>query len=202
VHGFAKQVPLAVALRQVLPVGYGFSVDPDVDLGVLVSFQGGKPWRDTLKEALDPAGLVMHEQGQMITIGHAEMPLVSTSEAAALMASNRPLPPLSAPTPVIMPVPMNMGPVAERWEATRGDSLRKIIESWARRANVELNWMAEYDYPLQASASFSGTFEDAVRNLLTGFEDAHPQPIAELHENTHLGQKVLVVETRGNNYSD
>ena len=88
--------------------------------------------------------------------------------------------------------------VVESWDAERGDSLRKVIERWARRADVEINWMAEYDYPLQASVHFTGTFEDAVRNLLTGFETAHPQPVAELHSNTRMGQTVLVVTTRGN----
>ncbi len=202
VRGFAKQVPLAVALRQMLPAGYGFSVDPDVDLGVLISFQGGKPWRETLKEALDPAGLAMREQGQMVSIGHAESPLLSASAAASLVGGGAPLPPpTAAPTPLVS-TPVGTGPMVDAWKAERGDSLHKVMETWSHYANIELNWMAEYDYPLQASVSFTGTFEDAVRNLLSGFESAHPQPVAELHENAHLGQKVLVVETRGNSYSD
>ena len=71
VRGFANQVPLSVALRQILPPGYGFSMDPDVDMGTLVSFHGGKPWRETLADALAPSGLVLHEQGQMVAIAHA-----------------------------------------------------------------------------------------------------------------------------------
>lgn len=216
VHGFAKQVPLAVALRQILPAGYGFSVDPDVDLGVLISFQGGKPWRETLRDALEPPGLVMHEQGQMVSVGRAgAMTLTQAPPMAAPMSiTPRPAPrmvemnsnvggPIVAPSAVAMPQPMDAGgPVAEQWRADRGDNLHKIMEAWAARAHVELNWVAEYDYPLQASYNYTGTFEDAVRNLLTGFEDAHPQPIAELHANPGLGQKVLVVQTRGNSYSD
>ena len=89
-----------------------------------------------------------------------------------------------------------------QWAAERGESLQKVLESWCRRSNVEFDWLAEYDYPLAASVSFSGTFEQAVRNLLAGFENAHPQPIAELHTNPSLGQMVLVVQTRGNTNSD
>jgi hypothetical protein len=201
VHGFAKQVPLAVALRQILPPGYGFSVDPDVDLGVLISFQGGKPWRETLHDALEPAGLAMREQGQMVSVGHAGSGLVMTETAPAVA-------PLPAPRTVdvpLAPAPQAMDarmPTVEEWHAERGDNLHKIIEAWTQRAHVELNWVAEYDYPLQASFSYTGTFEDAVRNLLTGFQDAHPQPIAELHANPNLGLKVLIVQTRGNSYSD
>ena len=198
---------LAVALRQILPVGYGFSVDPDVDLGVLISFQGGKPWRDTLHDALGPAGLIMRERGQMVMVGR------SGGAATADMAPEPAVPPMpiahtvsvapgSPALPVIVPVAEVVGPVVEEWHAERGDNLHKVIEAWAQHSHIELNWMAEYDYPLQASYSYTGTFEDAVRNLLTGFQDAHPQPIAELHTNPGLGQKVLLVQTRGNSYSD
>jgi hypothetical protein len=215
VHGFANHVPLAVALRQILPQGYGFSVDQDVDLGVLVSFSGGKPWRDTLKEALMPAGLIVREQGQMVSIGYPasrEMALApATGESA--MAKPKPLPqghflslpPEMAPIGDIPPTiitgksaDMSSKLVLQSWDAERGDSLRKIVEMWAHRADVETNWMSEYDYPLQASVHFTGTFEDAVRNLLLGFEAAHPQPVAELHSNSQAGQTVLVVTTRGN----
>jgi hypothetical protein len=201
VRGFAKQVPLAVALRQILPAGYGFSVDPDVDLGVLISFQGGKPWRDTLRDALEPAGLTMHEQGQMVTVGHP-----ATTAMTENVAAPAPLPAPHtvdmSPGSAVQAVDVNKGPAIEDWHAERGDNLHKVIENWAARAHIELNWVAEYDYPLQASYSYTGTFEDAVRNLLTGFEDAHPQPIAELHTNPGLGIKVLIVQTRGNSYSD
>ena len=228
VQGFANQVPLAVALRQLLPPGYGFSVDQNVDLGTLVSFRGGRPWRETLRTAIDPSGLNMYEQGQMITITKAGGPALTSSSSVAnnVMTNNTmaPLPPpqpmqqlpmdnnpshlLQPPMnvdPVVMPpsvIAANNTPVMQSWNADRGDTLHKILESWSRRANVEFEWLAEYDYPMQASYSFNGTFEEAVRSLLTGFEGAHPQPIAQLHTNPSLGQMVLIIETRGNNYSD
>ena len=88
------------------------------------------------------------------------------------------------------------------WEAQNGVTLHRVLEDWCRRAHVDLDWLAEYDYPLQASVRFNGTFEEAVRDLLIGFEGAHPQPVAELHSNTHAGQMVLVVQARGNTNSD
>jgi len=59
-------------------------------------------------------------------------------------------------------------------------------------------WSTEYDYPVQASASFSGSFEEAVRDLLSGFVDAKPQPFGRLHDNPSVGQRILVIQTRGN----
>jgi hypothetical protein len=237
VQGFANHVPLTVALRQILPSGYGFSIDPDVDMGGLVSFQGGKPWRETLADALAPLGLVMREQGQLVSISHANSaapasaPLTTSaapaptptaeqpsSEQAANVAGpqgpgapprNLELPPGAVPAEGVASSNvasssegMPSGSVIEAWHADRGDSLRKVLEDWCRRANVELEWLAEYDYPLQASINYSGTYEDAVRNILIGFQDAHPQPVAQLHANSAVGQMILVVRTRGNNYTD
>jgi hypothetical protein len=233
VLGFANSVPLAVALRQVLPSGYGFSIDQDVDLGTLVSFKGGQPWRETLENMLQPAGLSMKEQAQMVSISHAQPGVAPPPENIA-MQQPAPMPPpapapaptpvAAAPAPVIesMPTwsapPMQTQPVfntpapapapaavqatIETWSAGRGKTLHDVLSEWCRRSNVDLEWLAEYDYPLQASASFTGTFEQAVRGLLSGFDEAHPQPVAQLHANPAIAQRVLIVETRGNNYSD
>jgi len=205
VQGFASQIPLALALRQLLPTGYNFSIDQDVDMNTLVSFKGGKSWRETLRDMLMPAGLNAHEQGTSIT--------VSRNPASASAPPAPSLPPIgitknvSQPSYLSLPsaraeVPATNVSVADGWSAERGDTLRKVLTDWCRRSNVELQWLAEYDYPIEASAHFNGGFEDAVRSLLAGFGDARPQPIGELHANANAGQMVLVVEARGNSYSN
>ncbi len=253
VQGFANSVPLPVALRQILPPGYGFSIDQDVDLSTLVSFRGGQSWRDTLQTTLQPVNLTMHEQGQMISISHMQSAMTSppsspapeasppigtpppTSYAGANSAANSaptpitpslpsspparivsPWPPMASVNgakpevtqPTLMPLNIPAPPLGGAssptgaWAGSRGDTLRKVLENWSRNAGVEVEWLSEYDYPLQASVSYTGSFEDAVRSLLSGFEEAHPQPVAALHANPGAGQTVLVVETRGNSYSD
>lgn len=234
VKGFANKVPLAVALRQILPSGYAFSIDPNVDMGTLISFQGGKPWRVTLQEAVMPSGLVVREHGQMVSVGYpggrsahgkaSRKRIVSAAASRSVrsqsggvsrdLGANEQDDAFSAdvddggyvPQPSVAPTYSDTvstqvsGPRV--WTSVRGASLRKILESWCARAHVEFNWLAEYDYPLQASATFRGTFEDAVRSLLIGFENAQPQPVASLHANPRLGQMVLVVQSRGNTNSD
>ena len=83
--------------------------------------------------------------------------------------------------------------------------LHKTLEQWSTPAQASVSeWLAE-PRPLStlpASISYTGTYEDAVRSLLSGFEDAHPQPVAELHANPGAGQMVLVIQTRGNSYTD
>jgi hypothetical protein len=237
VQGFANNVPLAVALRQVLPAGYGFSIDQDVDLGTLVSFQGGKPWRETLQVMLQPVDLVMREQNKMVAIGrnpgNGVMAPPSETSSYAPQSSAPPYntgntpPPAAAPSwpgpngprpqlaqpqvtmPASPPPPppvyssrISSTSIVDTWTASRGETLHKVLTEWSRRAGTELEWLAEYDYPIQASLSFTGTFEEAVRSMLSGFEEAHPQPVAELHANPGAGHMVLVVQARGNSYTD
>ncbi len=290
VRGFADNVPLSVALRQIIPSQMSFSVAQDVSLGTLVSWKGGAAWRPTLKTMLVPAGLTFKEEGPIVQIvrdlsGHVLVPpphakpltgdvalsprtdktSVSVADSVTEVKSGPvsvrastvevdktpkvlPLAPMPAPSaplslapsvpvasanpaPVVAPLVPNasttpqpsMGylvapvasraiaapvseqaytspnyPVVESWNASRGDMLRDVLEKWGRKANVEVNWQAEYDYPLQASIALTGSFEEAVRRLLQGFQDAQPQPTGHLYNNTAAGQTVLVIQARGN----
>ncbi|MGE4350875.1 MAG: TcpQ domain-containing protein [Bdellovibrionales bacterium] len=119
------------------------------------------------------------------------------------------LPPVAkmAPAPIVQPsvtppeapyIPV--GSIGD-WQADKGETLQAVLGAWCKRANIELSWQAEYDYPLQASVTLSGSFEDAVRTLLAGFQEASPQPVGYLYNNQHAGQTVLVVQVRGNNYN-
>ncbi|MDD5585658.1 MAG: TcpQ domain-containing protein [Alphaproteobacteria bacterium] len=226
VRGFANNVPLAVALRQLLPPEYGFSVSQNVKLSVLVSWQGGRPWRPTLEDMLRSAGLAMHEQGKMINIvqsttasaetEHMLAPPVSAVPSLQPMEESRPVslappeisrpiqqePVLMAPQAPVQTASPSQSSTVDSWTAKEGETLHKVLDKWCRRAGVDLNWQAEYDYPVQASISLTGTFEEAVRTLLTGFEAAQPQPVADLHNSPAAGQSVLIVQARGNNYND
>ena len=72
--GFAKDVPLALALSQIIPDDFSHSYMKGVDAGKIVSWDGGKPWNEVLQEMLEPQGLafqiqdkkvVVHEVGQL-----------------------------------------------------------------------------------------------------------------------------------------
>ena len=212
VQGFATQVPLTLALRQLLPIGYSFSISQGVDTNTYVSYKGGRPWDETLKEMLASVGLVDRKQGTVVTISLCElsasgaepkspasqMAPLSTAPARTTGAMNNLKPPAGG-MPEISAI--NVLP-ADGWSADRGTTLRKVLTEWCKRAEVELKWLAEYDYPIEASAHFNGSFEDAVRNLLAGFDSAQPQPVGELHANPNASQKILVIQARGNSNSN
>jgi len=199
VQGFASQVPLALAMRQILPVNYSFSVDQGVDMGTLVSYKGGKPWSETLNTMLASAGLEARQQGMLVVVGRAMAPAVSPPvQTLPWLSPDKAQASVSIPT---SKPTLNLSS-AEGWSAERGETLRGVLIGWCNRAGVEIKWLAEYDYPIEASARFVGGFEDAVRNLFAGFDGARPQPVGELHINPRAGQSVLVVQARGNSYTN
>lgn len=87
-------------------------------------------------------------------------------------------------------------PQQQVWVAPRASTLRQVLTDWCRQANVQLQWSAQYDYPLMSDVQISGNFEHAVETLLTGLVDAQPRPMARLHPNEPTGPAILVVETR------
>lgn len=56
-HGFGHDVPLAFAVRQVVPARVRVSFGPGVDQALPVTWKGGKPWDDVLRAAVTPLGL-------------------------------------------------------------------------------------------------------------------------------------------------
>ena len=68
VDGFGKQVPLVIAMRQILPSDYGFAHRDGVDLGQLIDWQGGRPWPQVLSEALAPVGVKVTISGDTVLL--------------------------------------------------------------------------------------------------------------------------------------
>lgn len=57
IEGFGKDMPLALALRQIVPAKYAFSFGSGVNPGERISWQGGKPWNEVLSDATSSAGI-------------------------------------------------------------------------------------------------------------------------------------------------
>lgn len=58
---------------------------------------------------------------------------------------------------------MNEMPV---WRAKAGDDLKKVLEDWAGRAGVTLDWQATGDAKVANDVRFEGPFQEAVRVLM------------------------------------
>jgi hypothetical protein len=66
--GFGRELPLALALSQVVPPQYSYAFGEDVNVGSTVSWQGGKPWNEVLEEMLATQGMRAVISGNQVTI--------------------------------------------------------------------------------------------------------------------------------------
>lgn len=66
--GFGRDLPLALALSQVIPPQYALSFNTGVDAGSNVSWEGGKPWNQVLSDMLSPLGLKANINGKTVLI--------------------------------------------------------------------------------------------------------------------------------------
>ncbi len=55
--GFGRQVPLAFAVRQIVPASVKTTFGPGVDQAAMVDWTGGGPWIGVLRTAVQPLGL-------------------------------------------------------------------------------------------------------------------------------------------------
>lgn len=108
--------------------------------------------------------------------------------------------PEASPYPPVSPTnPQIYDKSIQFWAAPKDSSLREVLNSWTRKAGVELFWASEYDYPISTAVNIEGNFEEAVQTLLEGLEESEPRPQGRLHPNLPNGPAVLVIETRGIN---
>lgn len=69
--GFGSEIPLAMALGQIVPPGFVYSFGENVNPGTLVSWNGGKPWDQVLLDALSSHELTATINGNSVLIKKA-----------------------------------------------------------------------------------------------------------------------------------
>lgn len=137
------------------------------------------------------------QQPQEIATYTPAAPVAPVMTPSDVMVQQQPTVQFSAPPTQIKPTSAVVPKVTRgTWIASKGDSLRTVLEEWTVQAGADMFWSSDYDYPLAGEVNISGTFEEAVQTLLQGFDRARPKPIARLHPNLPHGPAVLVVETR------
>ncbi len=57
IEGFGTDMPLALALQQIVPPSYAYSFGESVNPGAFASWNGGKPWYQVMEDMLMPLGL-------------------------------------------------------------------------------------------------------------------------------------------------
>ena len=70
VHGFGNAVPLAFAIKQIVPPAFRVLYRGPVDDGLLVTWAGERPWNQALAAALRQHGLHLILIGRVATVGY------------------------------------------------------------------------------------------------------------------------------------
>ena len=92
-EGFGSDMPLVMALQQIVPADYAFSFGTDVNPGSHVSWTGGKPWNEVVSEMAASLNLQAQIRGKVVHISKAT-PTTAPGKSAAL----EPAQPEAAPT--------------------------------------------------------------------------------------------------------
>lgn len=188
VEGFGKDIPLAVAMRQVVPPAYSLSFAPGLDQGKPVSWNGGRPWTDVVNDMLNNRKLHANLNGNTILIseGMGAALTLPASEAPAMVGEN---------IAWLQDSPAGIIDMTRqsKWEAAAGQSLHDTLESWSRKANVELAWQGGRDLPISSAFTYEGTFDQAVDSLLSLYSGGANEPMGKLYPNLPQGPSVLVI---------
>lgn len=186
-EGFGRDIPLDLALRQIIPADRSYSLVDGVSPDIVVSWQGGRPWPEILEEMLASRGLDYRERDGQIVIfpsnAKAGQPLALTSRPAADAPADQ------ASTGSAANEPVGEG----EWRIEKGQWLYQTLSSWAEKAGWTVEWNMPRDFLLAHGAVFQGDFVSVAREILSHYADADPP----LEAHFYRGNRVLLVKERG-----
>ncbi len=151
-EGFGSDMPLALALQQVVPAQYAFSFGKGVNAGHLVSWEGGKPWDQVLNDMIRPLNLEAAISGNVVKILSKNAPAMPEPVAQPDQgASLEPLPALeSAPAEQQAAAEeLKLEPVSES-EAKKIAKEAKAVQDEAEIAEAAEQQTAPAPAPLEA----------------------------------------------------
>lgn len=83
-------------------------------------------------------------------------------------------------------------PVASQFSVSAGQMLHPVLAEWASKSGWTVIWETEYDYRIEANASFGGSFVDAVTQIVTAMAEARPAITVDFYQ----GNNVAVVSNK------
>lgn len=89
----------------------------------------------------------------------------------------------------------NAADVAPRWAALEGANVKDTLDLWSAQAGVDFVWDGSHrSFDVLRTATFDGSYEDAVRTLLDQYSESYIRPLGRLFVSPSNGRRVLVVE--------
>lgn len=118
VQGFGSDMPLALALSQIVPADYAYSFRGNVNPGQRVSWSGGKPWNVVLNDALKSLNLKAIVSGKTVIIAQDTAFFDKYEDARPLMMAAT----MSAPSALeTATLKINPFPLADQTEMAQAE---------------------------------------------------------------------------------
>lgn len=179
IHGFARGAPLHEAINQIVPRSFSVrSVGVERLVTTPVDWQGGRAWVDVLRATVAQVPGIQVEidtQAKQIVLSHRDAATQAVAESASPTAVAR-----AIETP--------------SWDIRAEDqTVRTVFERWSRVAGWQLVWDLPIDYPLSATASLNGSFEEVVERVMRSMQASNQPPKAIFYR----GNYVLRIVDRG-----
>lgn len=207
--GWAKDLPLSLALRQVVPPDFEIK-ENGVSLDRNVSWDGDRPWDQVLNSLANTGDFLAHIDWAQKEVSLAPR-LVgavrpqSPAPAVASQPSQPVQPVVAAPVAAAKPAPFGttsvtiseraptpsntfvaaqrpIAPPAATWTLEPSMTLRENVEQWAKKAGWTVIWEGA-DYPIAAKANFTGDFastEGPLAHLIAAYETSDQPLVANL----------------------
>ncbi len=170
IEGFGSDMPLALALRQVVPAQYAFSFGRGVNPGYLVSWEGGKPWNLVLDDMLRPLNIKALIQGNVVKVVSGAAPVVPAPEPVPVAEDSAALAHLPEAAPVETPE-AESSPVKADKKAEKLS--KKEAEKLAKKAKV-LEEKADEETAIEAAVAEEPVSEKTLK--VASAPEAAPEP--------------------------
>ncbi|MGN3708687.1 TcpQ domain-containing protein [Achromobacter xylosoxidans] len=105
-------------------------------------------------------------------------PLLGRAAGEPERAANAVAPAVGPPSPIatvdVATGEVALAPPPERsWQAEVGKTVQQTLDAWAQEAGWQpVKWQPDFDYVMEAPASFRGEFLDAANDLLSAYDAA------------------------------
>ncbi|MCD8497277.1 MAG: hypothetical protein LRZ85_03860 [Alphaproteobacteria bacterium] len=185
-EGFGSDIPLVMALQQIVPPEYTYSFASGVNPGESVSWEGGKSWAQVLSEMLSQEGLRASITGKSIQIreglydqrADASLAAPSAEDLAATMpaaGAEEPEKPIATPVEKVEAVPP-VTPPEILAQAPKGPT--RVLGRISENGGLQVQEIKE-TVQIQGSPEAAARARHDVTERALGLEDASAEVVPE-----------------------
>lgn len=201
--GFGSDIPLAFAVRKIIPSGFTHAFGKSINLGARISWTGDKAWNLVLQDAIAPLGLQASINGRDVFIHRRNLPSDNSGDAqnnipqatakpASLKTESLKDSDHAEPKTPKKITQQTTQQNVQFWQAYKGQNIRDILIQWAPQADVELQWQATGNYRLSENVLINDTFNNALIKMLNESTENNRVPVIQFQNNSNT----LIIKDR------